>query len=550
MKIGFAQINPTVGDLRGNCELIIGAYERLAAAGAELVLTPELAITGYPPQDLVFKSRFVPENLKIVEQLHARGGKAALLVGFVDRNEARGKPFHNSAALLEAGKPIRKAHKSLLPTYDVFDEDRYFEPAPHVEPFDLCGKKLGVTICEDIWTEHYLPRPLYDVEPVRSLIEQGAEIIVNLSASPFSLHKPAIRHEMVGALARAYQRPICYCNAVGGNDQLLFDGNSIAVNASGDLIAQLASFREEEAVIDTESRSGIEFREGETPEELFSALSLGLRDYLRKCNFKSAVLGLSGGVDSAVTAVIAVDALGAENVTGVSMPSPYSSRGSIDDSLALARNLGIKCLEIPITDSFAVFKSQFKEIFKGLPENETEENMQPRLRAMILMSLSNKFGHLLLTTGNKSELAVGYCTLYGDMAGGLAVISDVPKTMVYELARWINSDYSARSGAKRQIIPGSTIEKAPSAELKPNQKDQDTLPPYEILDKILQLYVEENLSARDIIARGFDEKAVRWVQRRVDLNEYKREQSAPGLKVTSRAFGIGRKMPIAQKYVD
>ena len=550
MKIGFAQINPTVGDLSGNFEKIIGAYERLATAGAELVLTPELAITGYPPQDLVFKSRFVPENLAVLEQLHSRVGHAALLVGFVDRNEGRGKPFHNAAALLERGKPIRKAHKSLLPTYDVFDEDRYFEPASRVEPFDLLGKKLGVTLCEDIWTEHYLPRPLYDVEPVRSLIEQGAEIIVNFSASPFSLHKPAIRREMVGALARAYQRPICYCNAVGGNDQLIFDGNSIAVNASGELIAQLASFQEEEAIIDTDAAFTIEFREGKTPEELFAALSLGLRDYLRKCNFKSAVLGLSGGVDSAVVAVIAVDALGAENVVGVSMPSPYSSRGSIDDALALARNLGIKCLEIPITNAFAALKSQFAEIFKGLPENETEENMQPRLRAMTLMALSNKFGHLLLTTGNKSELAVGYCTMYGDMAGGLAVISDVPKTMVYELGRWINSDYSSRSGPKREIIPRSIIEKAPSAELKPDQTDQDTLPPYEVLDEILRLYVEENLSARDIVNHGFDEKTVRWVQRRVDLNEYKREQAAPGLKVTSRAFGVGRRMPIAQKYVD
>jgi NAD+ synthetase len=550
MKIGFAQINPTVGDLSGNFEKILHAYERLAAAGAELVLTPELAIPGYPPQDLVFKSRFVPENLQFLDKLHARVGKAALLVGFVDRNEGRGKPFHNAAALLEEGKPIRKAHKSLLPTYDVFDEDRYFEPAGRVELFDLRGKTLGVTICEDIWTEHYLSRPLYDVEPVRGLIEQGAEIIVNLSSSPFSLHKPAIRYEMVAGLARAYQRPICYCNVVGGNDQLIFDGNSIAVNASGELIAQLAAFREDEKVVDTDSTAAIEFREGKTPEELFAALSLGLRDYLRKCNFKSAVLGLSGGVDSAVVAVIAVDALGAENVIGVSMPSPYSSRGSIDDALALARNLGIKCLEIPITNAFTAFKSQFAEIFKGLPENETEENMQPRLRAMTLMALSNKFGHLVLSTGNKSELAVGYCTIYGDMAGGLAVISDVPKTMIYELARWINSAYSARSGGKREIIPRSTIEKAPSAELKPNQKDQDFLPPYEILDGILRLYVEENLSARDIVTHGFDEKTVRWVQRRVDLNEYKREQAAPGLKVTSRAFGVGRRMPIAQKYVD
>jgi NAD+ synthase (glutamine-hydrolysing) len=550
MKIGFAQINPTVGDLSGNFEKIIRAYERLAAAGAEVILTPELAITGYPPQDLVFKSRFVPENLQVLEQLHSRLGNAALLVGFVDRNEGHGKPFHNAAALLERGKPIRKAHKSLLPTYDVFDEDRYFEPACRVEPFEVRGKKIGVTICEDIWTEHYLPRPFYDVEPVRGLIDQGAEIIVNLSASPFGLHKPAIRYEMVGALARTYQRPICYCNVVGGNDQLVFDGNSIAVNPAGKLIAQLAAFREDEKVVDTESSSTIEFRESKTSELLFAALSLGVRDYFRKCNFHSAVIGLSGGVDSAVTAVIAVDALGAENVTGVSMPSPYSSRGSIEDARALARNLGIKFLEIPITDAFRDFKAQFKEVFKGLPENETEENMQPRLRAMTLMALSNKFGHLLLSTGNKSELAVGYCTIYGDMAGGLAVISDVPKTMVYEVARWINSDYSARGGRQREIIPRSTIDKPPSAELKPNQTDQDTLPPYEVLDEILRLYVEENLSARDIVTHGFDEKTVRWVQRRVDLNEYKREQAAPGLKVTSRAFGMGRRMPIAQKYID
>ena len=542
MKIGFAQLNPTVGDLSGNFELIIAAYERLVAAGADLVLTPELVVPGYPPQDLVFKSRFVPENLKIVEALHARVGHAALLVGFVDRNEGRGKPFHNAAAILEKGKPIRKTSKTLLPTYDVFDEDRYFEPASRIEAFDVCDKRIGVTICEDIWTEHYLPRPLYDVEPVHGLIEQGAEIIVNLSASPFTLHKPAIRHEMVASLVRAYQRPIFYCNAVGGNDQLVFDGNSIAVNAAGKLIAQLAAFREQEAVIDTEATSEAQFHEGTTPEVLFAALSLGVHDYFLKCGFHSAVLGLSGGVDSAVAAVIAVNALGVENVTGVSMPSPYSSRGSIEDARALARNLGIKFLQIPIAESFKVFKAQFKEIFKGLPENETEENMQPRLRAMTLMALSNKFGHLVLSTGNKSELAVGYCTIYGDMAGGLAVISDVPKTMIYDLARWINRE--------REIIPRSTIEKPPSAELKPNQTDQDTLPPYEILDEILRLYVEENLSARDIIAHGFDEKTVRWVQRRVDLNEYKREQAAPGLKVTSRAFGLGRRMPIAQKYVD
>ncbi len=542
MKIGFAQLDTTVGDLKGNFERILRAYGRLVAAGADLVLTPELALTGYPPQDLVFKSRFVPETHEILEQLHARIGQAALLVGFVDRNQGRGKPFHNSAALLETGKPIRKTHKSLLPTYDVFDEDRYFEPAHRVEPYEIHGKRIGITICEDIWTEHYLPRPLYDVEPVRSLVDQDAEIIVNLSASPFSLHKPAVRWEMVGALARTYQRGIFYCNAVGGNDQLIFDGNSIAVNSAGNLIAQLPAFREDEAVIDSETTATAEFREHTVPEDLFAALSLGVSDYLRKCNFKSAVLGLSGGIDSAVVAVIAANALGAENVVGVSMPSPYSSQGSIDDARDLARNLGIKHLQIPITTPFATLRAQLTEIFAGLSEDATEENIQSRLRAVTLMALSNKFGHLLLTTGNKSELAVGYCTIYGDMAGGLAVISDVPKTMIYELARWINR--------KNEIIPKSTIEKPPSAELRPNQKDQDTLPPYEVLDEILRLYVEENLSARDIIAHGFDEKTVRWVQRRVDLNEYKREQAPPGLKVTTRAFGVGRRMPIAQKYVD
>src|SRR5437667_9998121 len=304
MKIGFAQINPTVGDLSGNCELIVAAYKRLATAGAELVLTPELAITGYPPQDLVFKSRFVSENLAMLEKLRAHVGETALLVGFVDRNEGRGKPFRNAAALLERGKPIRKTYKSLLPTYDVFDEDRYFEPADRIAPFLVHGKKIGVTICEDIWTEHYLPRPLYDCEPVRSLVEQGAEIIVNLSSSPFSLHKPAIRYEMVAGLARAHQQPIWYCNLVSWNDQLVFDGNSFAVNSAGKLIAHLAGFREEERIVDTDSTITMEFHEGKTPEELFAALSLGVRDYFRKCGFHSAVIGLSGGVDSAVTAGI------------------------------------------------------------------------------------------------------------------------------------------------------------------------------------------------------------------------------------------------------
>ena len=547
MKIGFAQINPTVGDLRGNFEKIAGAYDQLAHAGADIVIAPELAVTGYPPQDLVFKSRFVPENLAVLDELQKRLSKPALLVGFVDHNEGRGKPFHNAAALLQAGEALQKTHKSLLPTYDVFDEDRYFEPARQIAPLNFRGHRIGVTICEDIWTERYLPRPLYDVDPVRALVTQEAEMILNVSASPFSLRKPSVRREMICGLAGTYQRPIFYCNAVGGNDQLVFDGNSIAVNASGQLLAQLPPFEEASVIVDSESAPSLKVASVDIVQELYAALRLGLRDYLAKCGFKSAVLGLSGGIDSAVVAAIAVDAIGADNVTGVSMPSQFSSRGSVLDALALAKNLGIQCLQIPIADAFAVFKAQFKEVFTGRTEDATEENMQARLRGMTLMALSNKFGHLVLSTGNKSELAVGYCTIYGDMAGGLAVISDVPKTMIYELARFINSETS-RVG-KREIIPASTIEKPPSAELRPNQKDQDTLPPYDVLDAILRSYVEDNLSPAEIIAQGFDEKTVRWVQRRVDLNEYKRAQAAPGLKVTSRAFGVGRRMPIAQRYV-
>jgi len=542
MRIGIAQINPTIGDLRGNSEKVLAAYERLVGASAELVITPELAISGYPPQDLVFKSRFVPQNLEAIDRLNGCVGSVPLVVGYVDRNDGLGKPFFNAAALLERGQPIRKTFKTLLPSYDVFNEDRYFEPGHGGEIFAIGGRQVGVTICEDIWTQNYLPRPLYDKELVGSLVEKGADLIVNLSASPFVLGKLSVLREMVATLARAHHGPIVYCNAVGGNDELVFDGSSLAFNRAGDLIAQLPSCQAAEALVETDSTSVLTPGPGDAMAELHGALSLGVHDYLAKCGFKSAVLGLSGGIDSAVVAAIAANSLGKEHVVGVSMPSPYSSRGSVDDARALARNLGIQCLEIPIADAFAAFKTQFKQVFAGLPEDTTEENMQSRLRGMILMSLSNKFGHILLTTGNKSELAVGYCTIYGDMAGGLAVISDVPKTIVYQLADWINRD--------REIIPRSTIEKPPSAELKPGQVDQDSLPLYDILDQILQLYVEENQSAREIIARGFEEKTVRWIQRRVDLNEYKRAQAAPGIKVTSHAFGVGRRMPIAQQYRD
>ncbi len=537
MKVGLAQINPTVGDFDTNRRLILSAYQRLVAEGADCVLTPELALTGYPPQDLVFKSGFVPANLDALHALAAEVGSVPLVVGYVDFHTQTGRPFRNAAAVLQKNAPIQKVFKSLLPTYDVFDEARYFEPPAAVAPVLIAGKKVGITLCEDIWTEPYLPRPLYGISPVDSLVQQGAECILNLSASPFTIGKPARRESMLSEVARSAGVPVFYCNAVGGNDHLVFDGHSLAFDSSGTLQSRFPGFRECTQIVDLH---GQPHPPAHDLEQLYRALVLGTRDYLGKCGFKSAVLGLSGGIDSALTAVIAAEALGPENVTGVTMPTQFSSGGSVSDSETLARTLGIRFLNIPIQKSFETFKAQFTELFAGKPEDVTEENMQPRLRGMTLMAISNKFGALVLTTGNKSELAVGYCTLYGDMCGGLAVISDVPKTLVYELSRWINRD--------REIIPWSTIEKPPSAELKPNQRDQDTLPPYEVLDPILQLYVEEQLSPAEIIQHGFDETTVRWVQRRVDFNEYKRAQAVPGLKVTSRAFGVGRKMPVAQRF--
>jgi NAD+ synthase (glutamine-hydrolysing) len=541
MQIGFAQINTTVGDLRANQAKILCAYERAIATGADLVLTPELALTGYPPKDLVFKSAFVPETLESLDTLHRSIGSKPLLVGFVDYNPSiPGKPFVNACAVLEKDKPIRKVFKTLLPTYDVFDEARYFEPAASQEPVELLGTKVGITICEDIWTDKYLSRDLYRTSPVGTLVAKGVRLIVNLSSSPFHIGKPALRREMVRELARDHRVPFFYCNAIGGNDELIFDGGSFAINERGETIFQMPAFREQISVVASDARPSLEI-DLPPEEEVFEALALGVRDYFAKCGFKSAVLGLSGGIDSAVTAGVAVAALGSENVVGVSMPSQYSSQGSLDDAAELAKNLRIVRHVVPIKESFEVFKGQFKEIFAGLNEDTTEENMQSRLRGLILMSMSNKFGHLLLTTGNKSELAVGYCTIYGDMCGGLAVISDVPKTMIYRLAYWINR--------KGPIIPANSISKPPSAELKPGQKDQDTLPEYDVLDEILKLYVEKQLSPEDIVARGFDPKTVRWVQRRVDMNEYKRRQAAPGLRVTSLAFGVGWRMPIAQRYL-
>jgi NAD+ synthetase len=509
-----------------------------------LVVTPELSLVGYPPRDLVFKSQFVPKCLQALDYLAWEIRGVPLLVGYVDRHHpARpGKPFRNAAAWLENGRVQHRIWKTLLPTYDVFDERRYFEPGDSSEPILWKGKRIGITICEDIWTEDYLQRPFYDRDPVDELTGKGMDLLLNLSASPFHLGKPLLRRAMIGGVAHKAKVPVIYCNAVGANDQLVFDGHSLVTDANGRIADQLPGFAEGCRVMDpflaVENDVLLDSCDAE---ELYQALVLGVRDYVTKCGFSSVCLGLSGGIDSALTATIAADALGPENVRGLTMPSPYSSRGSVDDCFALAKNLGIRCDEVPIRDAFEAVKATMKPIFEGMPEDVTEENMQARLRAIMLMALSNKENHLLLTTGNKSELAVGYCTIYGDMCGGLAVISDLPKVRVYEVSRWINRE--------REIIPWNTIEKPPSAELRPDQKDQDTLPPYEILDGILELYVEHQLSADEIISRGFEETTVRWVQRRVDLNEWKRHQAAPGLRVTSKAFGIGRRMPIVQRFV-
>lgn len=540
MKIGIAQINTTVGDLSGNAALILSAYRELVAGGAELVLTPELSIPGYPPLDLIFSGDFVERNLEVLRELHAQVGAVPLLVGFIDRNlSGQGKPFHNAAAFLVQGREPVLIHKRLLPTYDVFDEARYFEPGISSVPIDFGGKKIGVTICEDLWTPDYLPGTLYSVDPPADLVAKGAELLVNLSASPYQYGKPARRLQMLQTQVQRLIVPIYYCNSIGGNDQLVFDGHSVAIAADGTRSRELAGFVEELVVIG-ETKDPASPVDRDDLRDLYRALVLGLQDYFRKSGFQSAVLGLSGGIDSALTAVLAVEALGKEHVIGVAMPGPYSSEGSVTDAHLLAKTLGIECLELPITESFKMICAGLKTAFGDRLEDATEENLQARLRGVTMMALSNKFGSLLLTTGNKSELAVGYCTLYGDMCGGLAVISDLPKTLVYDLSRWINRD--------KAIIPASTIEKPPSAELRPDQNDQDTLPPYDLLDAVLALYVEENLPVREIVARGYDEALVRRITGMVDRNEYKRAQAAPGLKVTGRAFGMGRRLPLAQRY--
>ena len=556
MRLGLAQLNPTVGDLAGNRSQILEAYSKLVAAGAELVVFPELAVCGYPPRDLLFKRRFVSDVAESLAEIAASVGAVPALVGTVEANPTgRGRPFHNSAAFCYRGKVAAVARKCLLPTYDVFDEDRYFEPATAPTVVEHAGHRIGITICEDIWTHPMIStRRLYAGRtPIEQLAEQKCDLMVNLSASPWHAAKAALRHEfVVGEAARALHVPVAYVNCVGGNDELIFDGRSLVCDGQGRLVAGLASFATDQRIVDIRPPAGTgapfepavlhpTFAQDEL-RDMHDALVLGLRDYAHKSGFKRALVALSGGIDSAVVGVLAVAAFGAENVTGVSLPSAISSQHSRDDARILAANLGIRFETVSIAEAVDCCERALGPLFAGKPRDVAEENIQARIRGVIMMALSNKFHSLLLTTGNKSEMAVGYCTLYGDMAGGLAVISDVFKTQVYALARWINRE--------REVIPVSSIEKPPSAELRPDQKDQDSLPPYDVLDAILKGYVEEGLSRRDLVAQGFEPAVVNDIVRKVDLNEYKRKQAAPGLKITPLAFGVGRRIPIVQKYVS
>jgi NAD+ synthetase len=546
MKIGVLQLNPTVGDFTANRRKLLDGYDKAVALDAEFVLAPELFLCGYPPRDLLLREDFIATNLAALEEAAKQIGAVPLCVGFVDRNlEKPGRALRNAAAVLQNGKIIWRTSKCLLPTYDVFDEDRYFEPAKKTEPFIFNGKKIGITICEDIWNdEDFWPERLYRRDPVKELLAHGAEMILNISASPWHDGKERMRLEMLRRIARDERVPLVYANAVGANDELIFDGHSAAVDARGEIIEIGKGFAEEIFVADLSS-SGKQKAENENDfppreQQLFAALSLGIRDYVVKCGFKSAIIGLSGGIDSALVGVLAADALGAENVLGVAMPARYSSEGSLSDAASLSKNLGIRYEVLPIEPVFKSVEAQLQQVFAGTKPNEAEENVQSRLRGVTLMALSNKFGALVLTTGNKSEMAVGYCTLYGDMSGALAPLEDVFKTDIYKIARWVNR--------KREIIPENSISKPPSAELRPNQTDQDSLPPYETLDAILELYIINQLGREEIIRRGFAEAVVNGVINKVTFSEYKRRQAAPGLKVSPRAFGIGRRIPVAQRF--
>jgi NAD+ synthase (glutamine-hydrolysing) len=544
VKIALGQTNPTVGDFCGNAAKIIDYSRQAALRGAELILFPELAICGYPPRDLVEKPSFVTRNAEMLDTIAKETAGISVICGLVTPAKSEtGKSVMNSAALLQNGRMAFMQSKMLLPNYDIFDEDRYFAPARKQEVFGFNGAKLALTICEDAWNDkHFWQKRLYNIDPVEELIHAGGNLVLNISASPYTIHKRDTRKKMLQAIAADFKVAVVMCNQVGGNDGLIFDGSSLVIGADGRVLAQAKSFEEDLIVFDSETLIGdVHEQPAEDDAGAYAALVLGTRDYVRKCGFRQVVIGLSGGIDSALTAAIAVDAIGKENVTGVSMPGPYSSQGSREDAQELASNLGIKYEAVSINPVFEEFRSALAPLFSGLPEDFTEENLQSRLRGMTLMALSNKFGALVLTTGNKSEMAVGYCTLYGDMCGALAVIADVPKTMVYRLSAYRNRISS--------VIPRSTIEKVPSAELRPGQSDQDTLPPYEVIDCILEGYVEKYKTAEEIAREhGYDCKLVKQVIRMIESSEYKRQQAAPVLKISQKAFGSGRRFPIAAKY--
>ncbi len=543
MKIALGQINPTVGDFTGNAARIVEFARRAQSAGAGLILFPELSVCGYPPRDLVERTSFVAHNREAVERIAGETRGMAVICGLATPAQAEsGKSVMNSAALLKDGKVAFLQSKMLLPTYDVFDEMRNFAPGKSQALFPFCGKQMALTICEDAWNDkHFWNKRLYTFDPVEALIHAGGNFLLNISASPFWLGKREFRRNMLATIARSYKVPVAMVNQVGGNDSLVFDGSSLVLNPAGDVIAQGKSFEEDLVYFDSDQLTG-EIHDQMKGEEAssYAALVLGTCDYVRKCGFQKVIIGLSGGIDSALTAAIACDAVSPENVIGVGMPGPYSSPGSIDDARALAKNLGIRFELLYITDIFESYRKTLQKVFAGCKEDATEENIQSRARGALLMALSNKFGAIVLSTGNKSELGVGYCTLYGDMVGGLAVISDVPKTMVYRLSRYVNS--------RRPVIPQASLEKAPSAELRRDQKDSDTLPPYEVLDAILEDYVEESHSVQQIaVERGFEVALVERVVRMVERSEYKRQQAAPGLKISAKAFGYGRRFPIAAK---
>jgi NAD+ synthase (glutamine-hydrolysing) len=543
MKIALGQINPIVGDFAGNSAKIIDYAHRASAEGAGLVLFPELSVCGYPPRDLVERASFVEHNREAAEHIAAETQGIAVICGLVTPAHAEtGKSVMNSAALLMDGRIKFVQSKMLLPTYDVFDEMRNFAPARSQLLFPFCGKQMALTICEDAWNDkHFWNRQLYSIDPVETLVRAGGNFVLNIAASPFWARKRELRHDMLATIAKNDRVPVVFVNQVGGDDSLVFDGSSLVFDREGKVIAQGKSFAEDLIFFDSDTLTG-EMHEQIAGEEasIYAALVLGTRDYVRKCGFKQVIIGLSGGIDSALTAVIAVDAVGAENVIGMGMPGPYSSEGSLSDAQELANHLGIRFEVLKISNIFESYQSTLREVFKGRPQDVTEENIQSRIRGSLLMAVSNKFGALVLSTGNKSEMGVGYATLYGDMAGGLAVIADVPKTLVYRLSRYVNS--------RQPVIPQASLEKPPSAELRPGQKDTDTLPPYEVLDAILEDYVEDSRSAEEISERhGFGLAVVKDVIRMVERNEYKRQQAAPGIKISPKAFGYGRRFPIAAK---